>query len=104
MVFTESLIKDIEHRVGETVTIFTTSGGESGSGFTGVLLGINSCFLRLITRIGPAPGCALGNDCDRHKKNCNSNGVGSDSFHRDNIGSVVDIPIDRIVAFVFNAV
>jgi hypothetical protein len=49
--------------IGETVTIFTKSGGESGSGFTGVILSVNPCFVRLITRIGPPPGCALGNAC-----------------------------------------
>lgn len=49
--------------VGETVTIFTSSGGQSGSGFTGVVLLVNDCFVRLISRIGPPPGCALGNAC-----------------------------------------
>ncbi len=49
--------------VGQTVTIFTSSGGESGSGFTGVVLSVNNCFVRLISRIGPPPGCSLGNAC-----------------------------------------
>lgn len=49
--------------IGETVTIFTKSGGQSGSGFTGVVLAVSDCFVRLITRIGPPPGCALGNAC-----------------------------------------
>lgn len=49
--------------IGETVTIFTTSGGQSGSGFTGVVLSVNNVFVRLITRIGPPPGCSLGNAC-----------------------------------------
>lgn len=49
--------------IGETVTIFTSSGGESGSGFTGVILSVNNCFVRLISRIGPPPGCSLGNAC-----------------------------------------
>lgn len=49
--------------IGQTVTIFTSSGGQSGSGFTGVLLAVNPVFVRLITRIGPPPGCALGNAC-----------------------------------------
>jgi hypothetical protein len=51
-----------EH-IGETVTIFTSSGGQSGSGFTGVVLSVNNVFVRLITRIGPPPGCSLGNAC-----------------------------------------
>lgn len=49
--------------IGETVTIFTSSGGQSGSGFTGVILSVNNVFVRLITRIGPPPGCSLGNAC-----------------------------------------
>lgn len=49
--------------IGETVTIFTSSGGQSGSGFTGVVLAVNNVFVRLITRIGPPPGCSLGNAC-----------------------------------------
>lgn len=49
--------------IGETVTLFTSSGGDSGSGFTGVVLAVNACFVRLLTRIGPAPGCSLGNAC-----------------------------------------
>ncbi|HPD00949.1 MAG TPA: hypothetical protein PLA01_06320 [Acetivibrio sp.] len=49
--------------IGETVTIFTKSGGQSGAGFTGVILAVNDCIVRLLTRIGPPPGCALGNAC-----------------------------------------
>lgn len=49
--------------IGETVTIFTSSGGQSGAGFTGVVLTVNNVFVRLITRIGPPPGCSLGNAC-----------------------------------------
>lgn len=49
--------------IGETVTIFTASGGQSGAGFTGVVLAVNDCFVRLLTRIGPPPGCSLGNAC-----------------------------------------
>jgi len=53
--------------VGETVTIFTSSGGQSGAGFTGVILAVNNVFVRLLTRIGPPPGCALGNACTGFK-------------------------------------
>ena len=31
--------------IGETVTIFTTSGGESGMGFTGVVISSNITLL-----------------------------------------------------------
>lgn len=104
--------------IGQTVTIFTTSGGESGRGFTGVLAMVNPSFVRLITQIGPAPGCALGNCCER-PWNGNVGGVEDDicadgmdnlggqgraSCRVDNLGSIVDIPVDKIASFVHNAV
>lgn len=103
---------DLARHIGQTVTIFTTSGGESGRGFTGVLASVNCDFVRLITDIGPAPGCALGNCCDVERNR------GTESFEDDvrfgnrridcnrpnGLGSIVDIPIDRIASFVHNAV
>ncbi|OQB22764.1 MAG: hypothetical protein BWY11_02066 [Firmicutes bacterium ADurb.Bin182] len=106
---------DLEDHIGETVTIFTTSGGESGSGFTGILLFVNKCFVRLTTRIGPAPACALGNACSRDfddRRDFRRRGFGccfcggrdrrDDFVHT--VGSNVDIPLDRIAAVVFNSV
>jgi hypothetical protein len=102
-IFDDNFVEHLSRYIGETVTIFTTSGGQSGSGFTGVILSVNRCFVRLITRIGPAPGCALGNACGR------SGGYGGDNYDSygrgyGNLGSVTDIPIDRIASFVHNAV
>lgn len=93
--------------IGETVTIFTTSGGQSGCGFTGVILAVNQCFVRLVTHIGPAPGCALGNACP---SGCcptiGGTGYGGygGGYNVRSVGSVTDIPIDRIAALVSNAV
>lgn len=104
--------------IGETVTIFTTSGGMSGCGFTGVLIGVNECFVKLITQIGPAPGCALGNACSGTPY---SNGIGcmGNNDYMNNgsmnngymnnspigtVGSVTDIPVCSIASFVHNAV
>lgn len=135
-----NFIPNLANYIGQTVTVFTTSGGESGRGFTGVLAMVNPSFIRLITQIGPAPGCALGNCCDRHEYD-NVGGVqddvcadGSGNYGNNNqgqgdypgnvagqgynpnnqrridcsgnrgLGSVVDIPVDRIASFVHNAV
>ena len=91
--------------IGETVTIFTESGGLSGSGFTGVVLFVNDCFVRLVTCIGAAPNCPLGSACDSVSGFC---GTGSrkckSEYCGEKIGSVVDIPVDKIVAFVHNAI
>lgn len=85
---------------GETVTIFTKSGGQSGCGFTGVILDVNACFCRLITCIGPSPNCALGNACCRVPCHCRS----GRRWDGRNVGAVIDIPIDSIASFVHNAV
>lgn len=103
-----SFFDELVRNIGQVVTIFTTSGGESGSGFTGVLSNVNCGFVRLVTQIGPGPGCALGNCCD--KPHCMNDAEGAQQGEHgkaecrpENMGSVVDIPIDRIAAFVHNA-
>lgn len=114
--------------IGTTVTIFTSSGGQSGSGFTGVLLSVNEVFVRLISRIGPSPGCALGNTCTGFavgeggyggpgfgggfggavggpgSVNGAAAAGGWDGMPVYTVGSVVDIPVASIVSFVHNAV
>ncbi|TYQ18038.1 UNVERIFIED_CONTAM: hypothetical protein Cloal_0434 [Acetivibrio alkalicellulosi] len=119
--------------IGETVTIFTGSGGQSGAGFTGVVLSVNQVFVRLITRIGPPPGCSLGNACTGFNVGGYGYGTGSGCATTTmagyapgpilpasmsgavtaggwnanpvyTVGSVTDIPISAIVSFVHNAV
>lgn len=97
--------------IGETVTIFVTSGGKSGLGFTGVILSVSSYYVRLITRIGPAPACPLGNTCTCVNEKANISEVELDHSENnkwtivDNIlGSITDIPIDKIAAFTHNTV
>ena len=62
--------------VGQTVTIFTTSGGLSGFGFTGVLAGICDGTVKLITDIAAAPTCPVGSDCTGWRGWGNGNGFG----------------------------
>jgi hypothetical protein len=101
-------LNELASNIGQTVTVFTTSGGQSGQGFTGVLTMVNNSFIRLVTQIGTAPGCALGNCCDPHDtRNQTGNqlqGQGRPNCGNGPLGSIVDIPVDRIAAFVHNAV
>jgi len=107
-----SLYRHIAEFVGETVTIFTTSGGPSGCGFTGVVLAVNPCFVRLVTEQGIAPSNPLAeNICGDLDGDCRGGLGGVGNFGRGNhkgngraVGSVCDIPIDRIAAFCHNAV
>jgi len=111
--------------IGETVIIFTTSGGLSGCGFTGVILSVNCDFVRLDSREGSAPSCPLvgsvcgdfdngnnGNhDCNNNNYDYNNNCYENNDWDRDKdrdrrreVGAVCDIPIESIAAFCHNAV
>lgn len=111
--------QSLKYHIGQTVTIFTTSGGQSGSGFTGVLMSVECNFVRLLTEIGPAPGCALGNACEEPEldirpnlqANLNSNVLlthaaedNESRYNKFSLGSVVVIPLPTIAAFVHNAI
>lgn len=95
------LLREICRHEGETVTIFTESGGASGCGFTGVLLSVNECFVRLLTQQGSAPSSPLiGPDCNSNY----SAGGRAEYKPAFRVGSVCDIPIDKIVSFCHNAI
>lgn len=104
-------VQHLSRYLGETVTVFTTSGGESGSGFTGVLVYVSPDYIRIVTAIGCPPECSLGNacDCGRGYGNYGRYGKGYgnyrdfDSYRKFScLGSVVDIPLCRIASFVHN--
>ncbi len=91
------LLNELCRFIGQTVTIFTTSGGASGCGFTGVLLRVNNDYVTLVNRIGTPPTNPLSEViCG----NCR----GTDDRPIYNVGSVCDIPVDKIAAFCHNAV
>lgn len=112
-----SLARHIDEFVGENVTIFTTSGGASGCGFTGVVLSVNSCFVRLVTDLGMPPSNPLAenicgdmdNGPEQGGRGCGGMSGSGRNWRNDRgrtrtAGSVCDIPIDRIAAFCHNAV
>lgn len=76
--FRQSLVKYI----GQTITIFTVSGGQSGSGFTGVLLDVEIDHIRILTGLASGPG----------------------TYDDISLGSITIIPIDKIAAFVHNTI
>jgi len=102
--------------LGTTVTVFVSSGGISGAGFTGILIDANSIYIRLIMHIGPAPSCSPGNSCiysNHIFKPCfNLNIINPYIINKAQVwrpfirtvGSIACIPVDKIAAFVHNAV
>lgn len=108
-----SFLEYMSEFIGDTVTIFTTSGGASGFGFTGVILSVNSDYVRLMIEPGLAPVSPLA---DNVLAELESSGRTSSTTGRignigrihegssiNPVGSVVDIPVDRITAFTHHA-
>lgn len=144
---TQVFLRSLCRFIGETVTIFTESGGPSGCGFTGVVLSVDCNFVRLVTQQGTPPSCPIGSACcpDFDDGPTGVGGVGA-GFGAGagagvgagvgfggigagvgagvgvgigagigcpkpphpappfTVGSVCDIPVDKIVAFCHNAV
>lgn len=88
--------------IGQTVTVFTTSGGASGCGFTGVLISVDCGCIRLLNRIGEAPACAIGSSCCKTYgyKNCNC----AYNDYNNPLGAITEIPICNIASFTHNAI
>jgi len=102
----QNLLNHMSKFIGQTVTIFTSSGGPSGCGFTGMLMSVNPCFVRLSTHPGSAPTNPLSQSvCSRIGEEFGAssrpNLPGHTTF---TLGSVCDIPVDKIVSFCHNAI
>ena len=99
-----SPLRDVLCRyIGQTVTIFTTSGGCSGSGFTGVLVSVSECVVRLLVNAGEAPACPLGSSCSGTMTPY-GNGSYNYGYYGNPLGAIAVIPTDAIAAFTHNAI
>jgi hypothetical protein len=93
--FRNSLIKYI----GQTITIYTVSGGASGSGFTGILLEVCKDHIKILTGIASAPDCSLGNSCIPKENNIITRPSKDIS-----LGTMTEVPLDKIAAFIHNTI
>lgn len=116
------LFEDLARYVGQTVTIFTTSGGISGGGFTGVLIACDPRVVRLICDMGAPPACPIGSACTCgftpmgfrngfYGNDCGGGYGGYGGFEGfggcggfNPLGSVTVIPVHAIAAFTHNAI
>jgi len=100
--------------IGQTVTIYTTSGGMSGGGFTGILVSADINCVRLICDVGMAPACAIGSSCIGPGSpmgygafGFGNSGVGAFNngfFGGNPFGSIAVIPTRAIACFTHNAI
>jgi|LSQX01.1.fsa_nt_gb hypothetical protein len=97
---------------GQTVTVFVAGGGMSGSGFTGVLLYANEFYIKLLTRVGPAPACPIGSTCTNNFRYCNPHRLANFYYKANNpflhfinsMGAITYIPVCKITSFIHNTV
>ena len=104
--FINSIVEGLGRHFGQTVTVFTESGGLSGSGFTGTLIFCDCNVIKLLTCIGAAPCCPLGSDCTGFGRESSGwSGFGR-GFNRSGnpLGSIVTIPTCAVASFVRNAI
>jgi len=103
----EILIASLCRHVGQTVTIFTKSGGLSGAGFTGTLACVSGGMVKLITAIGAPPACPVGSACTGPiPGNCGGGftGGGFNNCFTNWLGSITEIPLCAIASFTHNAI
>jgi len=98
------LLESLCNNIGKTVTIFTTSGGLSGSGFTGVLLSADREVVRLLCDVGAPPACPVGSSCTNGFTPFGINNGGGFDFFGNPLGAVAVIPICAIACFTHNAI
>ncbi len=98
----------LENYAGQTVTVFTESGGASGSGFTGVLLYADCNVIKLLTQAAPPPAWPLRcNNRGMFNRGYNYNNYGyNDNYYYGGgqLGSVIIIPTEKVVGFTHYAV
>lgn len=87
----EGFIQSLLKYIGQTIIIYTVSGGEKGLGFTGVLLQVTNDHIKLITELSSAPSNPL-KDCETEIEEANIS-----------LGAITEIPLKKIAAFVHNA-
>ncbi len=88
---------DLRSNIGRVITVFTQSGGCSGMGFTGLLVKVEHGFIKLITSLPSAPRHPFGFQGGHNFNNW-------DDCHNSRFGTVIVIPIRKIVSYVFNEV
>ena len=97
----DSFVQSLVKYIGQTITIFIVSGGQAGSGFTGVLLDVKRDYIKVLSQIASGPDCSLGNCCETSKKD--GTNILKDDFGV-SLGAITDIPLDKIAAFVHNTI
>jgi len=98
------IIETLTVQIGKTVTIFTTSGGMSGSGFTGVLLSCDCNYVRLLATVGAPPSCPIGSACTGYQTFGGQGNEAGYQFQGNPLGAICVIPTRAIACFTHNAI
>ncbi len=102
----DSVLECLCENVGRVVTVFTASGGVSGSGFTGLLVAVNEHSCKLVTSLPSAPPYPFQNGRNQTANNGGGNGCCCPPINWNRgccsrFGTSIIIPTHQIVSFVF---
>lgn len=87
--------------IGQTVTVYINAGGAAGNGFTGILISCGNKLIKLLVYPSSKPSCALGDSCQQNITNpffCSFCPYAENKY----LGTMVEIPVEGIIAFVHN--
>jgi hypothetical protein len=77
----DSLISKLLPLIGSVITVFTDSGGNSGNGFTGVLIDVSPDLIHIVTAISSSPNIKMhhcsnsSHRTNNHKNQCDKTGA-----------------------------
>lgn len=95
-------LEELMRYIGQTVTVFTTSGGATSYGFTGVLLRVNSSYITLANKFGAPPANPVSDVMYLERRSSRDYRSPDIPFYA--VGSLCEIPIDKIAAFSHTAI
>ncbi|MHC6180240.1 hypothetical protein ACYUJ6_10355 [Clostridium sp. JNZ X4-2] len=107
-----NFIDTLKKYIGEMVTVCTTGGDPCRCNFTGILLGVNNYFIRLAVKLGSAPIYQPRNNFSNNLNTCsdpyssaeNCNSVSDSCCENNSTSTLIDIPTNRIAAFLHSNV
>lgn len=92
----ESFVDSLLKYIGQTITIYTISGGSTGEGFTGILLDVTVDHIKILSRPAAPPSCPIDNCCSLEGEEMNEKDI--------SLGVMTNILHDKIAAFVHNII
>ncbi|SKA83023.1 hypothetical protein SAMN05428976_105156 [Clostridium sp. USBA 49] len=88
----DTFIQSLFKYIGQTIIVYIVGNKDGDLGFTGVLLDIKKDYIKILSKAMTPPVIDLESECK------------IEDIKKNSLGIVINIPINKIAAFVHNAV